>query len=357
MNKIGRNDPCPCSSGKKYKKCCMSKKDDDEFTKPVNFLRNYKELKRESKIKQCLHPCKDECSERIIGAHSLQNNKILKQISDNGCVYMPYPKNDNPFAVITKWGRKEATVFTGFCGYHDNELFKPIENNTFDYSDEHIFLYTYRCFALGYHRKLENVNLQHKILGRRPSLIGIDDIDQLFLGEKLAVSDLEECKEVFDRAIISKQYNVLTSVVWKFEKTINFAASGHTALCKDLNGELVQDIMDIHTPMKHVFFTVFPEGDKTLCLLSWVKNKHDIFANYKSQLLNLSDNERIIYLNNLIPMEAENIVIKPSAWESFQSDKKDEFGALMWGMGQFSDMIGGESYNMLESPSFNLFEL
>jgi preprotein translocase subunit SecA len=23
--KIGRNDPCPCGSGKKYKKCCMSK--------------------------------------------------------------------------------------------------------------------------------------------------------------------------------------------------------------------------------------------------------------------------------------------------------------------------------------------
>lgn len=23
--KIGRNDPCPCGSGKKYKKCCMAK--------------------------------------------------------------------------------------------------------------------------------------------------------------------------------------------------------------------------------------------------------------------------------------------------------------------------------------------
>jgi preprotein translocase subunit SecA len=21
--KVGRNDPCPCGSGKKYKKCCM----------------------------------------------------------------------------------------------------------------------------------------------------------------------------------------------------------------------------------------------------------------------------------------------------------------------------------------------
>jgi uncharacterized protein YecA (UPF0149 family) len=24
--KVGRNDPCPCGSGKKYKHCCMNKK-------------------------------------------------------------------------------------------------------------------------------------------------------------------------------------------------------------------------------------------------------------------------------------------------------------------------------------------
>lgn len=26
-NKIGRNDPCPCKSGKKYKYCCLGKKE------------------------------------------------------------------------------------------------------------------------------------------------------------------------------------------------------------------------------------------------------------------------------------------------------------------------------------------
>ena len=27
-NKIGRNEPCPCGSNKKYKKCCLNKKKD-----------------------------------------------------------------------------------------------------------------------------------------------------------------------------------------------------------------------------------------------------------------------------------------------------------------------------------------
>ncbi len=28
MNKIGRNDACPCGSGKKYKRCCEKKEDE-----------------------------------------------------------------------------------------------------------------------------------------------------------------------------------------------------------------------------------------------------------------------------------------------------------------------------------------
>jgi hypothetical protein len=34
MSKIGRNDPCPCGSGKKHKKCCLGK-DAAKATPPV----------------------------------------------------------------------------------------------------------------------------------------------------------------------------------------------------------------------------------------------------------------------------------------------------------------------------------
>jgi hypothetical protein len=29
--KLGRNDPCPCGSGKKFKKCCLHKQGSDLF--------------------------------------------------------------------------------------------------------------------------------------------------------------------------------------------------------------------------------------------------------------------------------------------------------------------------------------
>ena len=35
--KIGRNDPCPCGSGKKYKKCCLGKEDNPEYSDITKF--------------------------------------------------------------------------------------------------------------------------------------------------------------------------------------------------------------------------------------------------------------------------------------------------------------------------------
>lgn len=35
MHKVGRNDPCPCGSGKKYKKCCEAKQTHKKFQAQV----------------------------------------------------------------------------------------------------------------------------------------------------------------------------------------------------------------------------------------------------------------------------------------------------------------------------------
>lgn len=35
QKKVGRNDPCPCGSGKKYKKCCEERLEKKKFTAQV----------------------------------------------------------------------------------------------------------------------------------------------------------------------------------------------------------------------------------------------------------------------------------------------------------------------------------
>nr|WP_308567842.1 SEC-C metal-binding domain-containing protein [uncultured Eubacterium sp.] len=42
--KIGRNESCPCGSGKKYKKCCLDKSDEQRLAEAV--LRSSENLKK-----------------------------------------------------------------------------------------------------------------------------------------------------------------------------------------------------------------------------------------------------------------------------------------------------------------------
>lgn len=350
------NKPCPCGSGKKYKYCCRDKEDDASFNNPQNLLKSYKEIRKESKIKQCLFPDHSNCSERVIGAHSIQNNKILKRISDNGDIYMPCPKSDNPFAVVTKWGRREATVFTGFCGYHDNEIFKPIENSSFDKSPFHVFLYTYRCFAVEYHKKQEVSNMQKSIFSRKPSLITMPENENPFKGMDLAIDDFQNEKEKFDNALLVERYDILSYLIWEFPKAINFAATGFEAPSRDLVGNKIQNLLDLSTTVQHVFMMIFPEDEKTFCIISWLKDNDTLFENMRIQLNDLNVEERKTYINNTLPIITENIAINPTSWNNWEQHEKDEFGMLLWGMSDISE-LSGDFYNRLSTPSFDMFDL
>ena len=82
--KIGRNSPCPCGSGIKYKKCCLNKTEDQRLGEAISA--SMLNIKNEARIKRCLHPKQDECQGKIIKAHAIQNNRILNKLAENGMV-------------------------------------------------------------------------------------------------------------------------------------------------------------------------------------------------------------------------------------------------------------------------------
>lgn len=354
--KIGRNTPCLCGSGKKYKKCCLGKDDDAYYSNPLNLMETYKKVRKEARIKQCLHPQKEKCSEKIIGAHSIQNNKIIKSLSSNGMVYMPCPKTDNPFAPMTVYGRKEATVFTGFCGYHDKLIFQPIEDGKFDKSIQHIFLYTYRCFAIEYHKKQEVINMEKVMFKIKPSLANMPDEENPYRGMHMAIDDFQRVREIFDEALLTEKYDVLSSVVWEFNQISKFAGTGFEAMTYDLKGNKIQDLMNFKIPAKHIFVMVFPEEDKTYCIISWLKENDDFFTLYKQQLSSLSEEKKKNYINNLLPMISENIVVNPESWDNWEEYKRNEFSALEYGISTLLESEGVYC-DRLETPVYNLFEL
>lgn len=146
--KIGRNDPC--GSGKKYKRCCLNKAKEQYLAEAVMY--SLQNIKRESQIKRCLHPNSSECSDRIVKAHAIQNNRILNKIGESGMVVTMDGTMHHLFQTSDMKGRSIATTFTGFCSYHDKTVFQEIEDKEFVASEKQIFLITYRTMAWHYHK-------------------------------------------------------------------------------------------------------------------------------------------------------------------------------------------------------------
>ena len=124
--------------------------------------RKLNKLFNEAKQKSCFIDDL-KCSAKIIKAHSIQNNKILNKLSYNGEVIMIASQKDNLGFTTELVGRKKATVFTGFCGYHDNIIFLPIEEKDYcKYDKEQEFLFAFRALAKEYYTALNSYNVAKK---------------------------------------------------------------------------------------------------------------------------------------------------------------------------------------------------
>lgn len=125
--KIGRNNPCPCGSGKKYKKCCLNKSEIQFLAKAA--FDAQKNLKREGQIKQCLHPNKAECTDKIVNAHAIQNNRILTKIAENGLVETLNGTSNLIFQSSQEQGRKMQLLLLDFVPIMIKRSFKLLKIN------------------------------------------------------------------------------------------------------------------------------------------------------------------------------------------------------------------------------------
>jgi len=174
-NEISRNEKCPCGSDKKYKTCCLNKADTREnlISKNLSPQSNLDNYLKSSFIKNCIYHDQSKCSEKIIKAHSIQNNKILSSLSVNGEVVV-LQLNAELESLNFKGqeiGKKIATIFSGFCSYHDKTVFQPIEDIDYINNEEQNFLFAYRTFAYEYHKKLEQINAFRILVRNIPSIL------------------------------------------------------------------------------------------------------------------------------------------------------------------------------------------
>lgn len=187
-------------------------------------------------------------------------------------------------------------------------------------------------------------------------MLNMPDAGNPFIRNKLAIEDFIEDKKIFDKAILEKDYSVLTSIIWEFDKAVKFACTGFEALQYDLNSRRVQDLLDFSKPAQHVYVCVFPEDEKTYCIISWFKKNDGMFSSYFEQLKGLDEVKKRNFINNLLPMISENLVVNPEAWEKLSQSQKNEFESYVWGMETIAQEMRIK-VDRTEAPSYDMFEL
>ncbi len=361
--KFMKTEPCPCGSGKKYRACCMNKKDQELPFEKVPYknregaFKNYAyKLDKESKIKECLYPNSEQCEGKIKSAHSLQNNGVLSKISENGHVVIPntdYGKDDLIYDVKDV-SKNKATTFTGFCDKHDTLVFKDIETKEIDVtSNKQCFLFAYRAFALELHKKKEALKSRQQLFEVRPTLSKEIEFIAQYRYAELALNDVSVYKKFFDKALINENYDMIQSTTFTFDYEVSMAACGGFTLTYDIKGNKMNDIHSMEDErLKTLFFTIIPNNGKTYFIFSWIKYDNVFFKDYIQQLEGLTEEQFKTYINNFLPSYTENLVIAPSLWSSFTKHQKDAFFKLFSADVETND--NRLKANLLRSTSYDL---
>ena len=330
MAKIGRNDPCPCGSGKKYKKCHLNREGQPIFTEG-----EVKGMASSHKIqKKCFHPSagKVTCKGKIINAHTVSKSGSLKRIANNGKVLHFKPDINSLFETGGKLIAKEvgvnvASTFPGFCQHHDKEMFAPVEDVEFESTQ-------YNCFLLGFRALTKEIYTKQSALELTPKMRELDRgrdqylqmqiqsfIDAYKAGIELGMRDLNYHKEIYDKSYNNNDFSESYYYVVKHKEIPNILYSGAIYPEFDFEGNALQKLgTSARLDSLSVNAISLPSGGAVV--FHWI-GESEVNEQLIKSLHGISDNKKASAITQFAFECFENLFINPTWWNVIGSKRLD----------------------------------
>jgi len=334
---IGNNELCWCGSGIKYKKCHRNRDQEKE-------IQSYEIKQDHQKVfsfQECKVPneLKCECEGSIIRAHTISRSANLKEIQKDGHVYtlnIDYGGiKENPKNVhLDKKGiKKDASTFYIFCKYHDDKLFAPLEKKDFTFTNEQIFLLSYRIIAKGLYLKerqiyffSEHVKRNYdKGLSREKQLF-IQTIGHIFSDEDSQIKDIQNVKNLLDEKLINKEYSNIKYYALIIDKIPEIMVAGAFIPDIDFYGNDLIDYVNNYNREYNVISvsSIKVNDNQGAIIFSWDESidstECDIFIN---DLVYLTNQEKIKAITCLFFKKLkESLCISPNWYESLAEKNK-----------------------------------
>lgn len=330
-NKLGRNDPYWCGSGVKYKKCHLNR----EAAEPAKVWEVASEQKRLRSRQYCLHPAADQkiCEGGIIKAHTVQKSGMLNRIARNGHVYQ---SSDNFFDLVKSGGEiihklmgiNDASTFTGFCSFHDNKTFEPIEKQFFVGTRDQCFLLAYRAIcrevfvkrsqmdSIPFTKTLDRGKHVHQQAAIQMKLHGYE------AGVQAGLSDLEQHKATYDKGLLSESYDDTCYYILWLKDAPDIMCSSLLYPACDFVGKSIQDLADFNKKLALITYSLIATETGGAIVFVWNRDSNAACMQLVSTLDSM--------VNDLIPHAivrflfefCENKFMSPDWWENLSEDNR-----------------------------------
>lgn len=273
-------------------------------------------------VKKCMAFNKNFCKGNIIKAHG-NSKKSLKNIANNGHVLtLNGSFHHKPTGMALRFvGINDAGIFTGFCEFHDNHLFKSFEDNNFNGSYKQIYDCTFKALSKEFFELKDQLYDYPNFLD--PELKNLFGTD--YTSSKKYVAQFEKhiasCESLYNEYYKLEQSGLL-HVVLETSK-LPIATSG-VFFPGSLKGKLIQT--DEARDHGMIYYTITEENTSYI-ILAATKSSSNVGKNILEQF----NNAKIDSLNYLLSIliQINNLYLDPVWYDKLNNDFKKNFLSLI----------------------------
>lgn len=320
--KIGRNEPCWCGSGKKFKRCHMHRASEE----PLPLSTGVEALRHSKRSRGCNSPATlhGECSGDVIGSHSISKSLGLKALSVNNHILtlrhdFSTLKRTGGIAEIGEVSINKMSVFPGFCAHHDKTLFATIEDANFESSLHQCALLSYRALAREKHAKLGGIDvndfLKDADKGKHPAqqLAMQTLLSGYGTGLDLAMEDLDRGLMHHHEAVVSGDYTRFESLIIEFSTEFPLLCSTGHMPSEDWEGAIIQDLLDPKLKADWLTAVAFQSNGSAWVVFTWLRGKSKIRDAVGSLLEAFPGTEADALIKYFFSI-SENFALSPNWW-------------------------------------------
>lgn len=253
-----------------------------------------------------------------------------------------------PFVEVTRVSANDATTETCFCDYHDNVVFAAIEKGAplfDDNNSEMKFVYAYKSFIFEYYKQRMAMDIFRRCFKDNPEAFIQPEMVQMYRMLQLKMTEFENVKQHFDSQIMAGSHDGVYTCSVKLPEQIKFADFAFIAPDYDLNGRKIR-----HTKkgiMHRLAITVFPESNQSWVLFSCLESEKSLYEKFFAQVKEASLEKLKFYLNLILPLYSENMVLSGVLWNSWDEDVQKAYT-------YYANLQGIEAMKMNITLSFGL---